>query len=399
MRGLKQFKINDMQRGTIITLCTIFILFPAFILQAGQIPAAEKGNRQRPIPCRESGKPGSDEGESEQACSRPNSGPGQDSMPGKFTVAFYNVENLFDTEDDPGVEDEAFTPASQKQWTLERYQTKIEHLGRVLTSLGAGDLPALIGLAEIENRQVMLDLIQCHHFSGAYYSIVHEDSPDERGIDVGLLYRPDKFEHLSHQSIPIRFPFDLETKVRDILHVKGLAKGGDTLHVFVNHWKSRYGGREETEKFRVYSAKVLKHHIDSILNRNPEANIIAIGDFNDEPANKSLKGTLGAQTPQNIELKSLYNLLFPKDQEGEGTYNYKYEWFMLDNFIVSGGLMQGEKGYRIAPKDVKIFDAPWLMYDNPKAGMKVPNRTYGGPNYFGGYSDHLAIYGTFHWKN
>jgi len=317
----------------------------------------------------------------------------------KFTVAFYNVENLFDTEDDPGVEDEAFTPASEKAWTLERYQTKLQHVSRVLTSLGSGDLPSIIGLAEIENRQVMLDLIHSNHFSGAYYSIVHQDSPDERGIDVGLLYRPDKFKHLSHQSIPIRFPFDRETKVRDILHVKGLAKGGDTLHVFVNHWKSRYGGRKETEKFRIYSARVLKHHTDSILNQNPEANIIAIGDFNDEPANISLKETLGAKTPQNIQLKGLYNLLSPRDQQGEGTYNYKYEWFMLDNFIVSGGMMQGEKGYAIAPENVKIFKAPWLMYDNPKAGMKVPNRTYGGPNYFGGYSDHLAIYGTFQWKN
>jgi len=334
-------------------------------------------------------------GEPQAACDSA----GQATRPEKFTVAFYNVENLFDTKDDPGVMDEEFTPASEKEWTQERYQTKIQHIGRVLTSLGDGHFPAIIGLSEVENRQVMLELIHSDQFSGAYYGVVHEDSPDERGIDVGLLYRPDQFKYLSHQSIPISFPFDPETRVRDILYVQGVAKGGDTLHVFVNHWKSRYGGREETEKFRVFSARKLKHHTDSILGRNPQAHIIAIGDFNDEPANTSLKETLGAKIPRDIQMKGLYNLLFPKDQQRMGTYNYKHEWFMLDNFIVSGGLMIGEKGYRIAPEHVKIFDAPWLMYDNPKAGMKVPNRTYGGPNYFGGYSDHLAIYGTFHWKN
>ncbi len=312
----------------------------------------------------------------------------------EFTVAFYNVENLFDTIDDPSVKDDDFTPTSEKQWTRERYQTKLKHISRVLTSMNG--YPPIIGLAETENRQVLVDLLQTRHFSGMYYSMIHHDSPDERGIDVALLYRPDKFSYLRRQFIPIHFPFDDQTKVRDILYVKGVAQGGDTLHVYVNHWKSRYGGRKETRKYRIHSAGILKEHTDSILHRDPAANIIVIGDFNDEPVNTSLQKTLQARPPENIKKGELYNMLYPKDQEGKGTYNYKYEWFMLDNFIVSAGLIKDGRGYTIQPGDVKIFDAPWVLYENPKAGMKVPNRTYGGPNYFGGYSDHLAIYGVFH---
>lgn len=315
-----------------------------------------------------------------------------------FTVAFYNVENLFDTVDDPGVQDEEFTPAGVKEWTSGRYQTKLKHIGRVLTSMGNGKAPALIGLAEVENRQVMVELIQSKPFSGAFYSVVHENSPDKRGIDVGLLYRPGSFEYLHHDAIPVKFPFDPDTKVRDILYVKGIAGGSDTLHVFVNHWKSRAGGRKETEKMRNYTAGILKRHTDSILDKNPGANILAMGDFNDEPTSASLYEILEAREPKNIRTKGLYNLLYPKDQRGKGTYNYKYEWFMLDNLIVSGGLIKDEKGYQITPQRVHIFDAPWVMYDHPKAGMKIPNRTYGGPNYFGGYSDHLAIWGTFLWQ-
>ena len=318
--------------------------------------------------------------------------------PEPFTIAFYNVENLFDTVDDPGIMDEEFTPTGEKQWTPERYQVKLRHIARVLTTLDGKHPPALIGLAEVENRQVMLDLVQTKHFSGSYYSVIHENSPDERGIDVGLLYRPDQFKYLNHQSIPITFPFEPDSRVRDILYVKGVAGGADTLHVFVNHWKSRSGGREATEQMRIYSARVLKRHTDSLLNKNPEANIVAMGDFNDEPANKSLHETLGAKQPKKIRTPKLYNLLYPKDQKGLGTYNYKYEWFMLDNLIVSGGLIKEDHGYRVKPRQVEIFDAPWVMYENPKAGMMIPNRTYGGPNYFGGYSDHLAIWGTFRWK-
>jgi predicted extracellular nuclease len=315
-----------------------------------------------------------------------------------FTVAFYNVENLFDTIDDPEIRDDEFTPSSEKNWNTERYNKKLEDLSKVLSSFSKDKNPEIIGLAEIENKDVLKDLANTKLLGDSPYSYVHYNSPDTRGIDVALLYREKQFEVISSSSIPIVFPFDRETRVRDILYVKGIA-GADTMHIYVNHWKSRYGGREATEKKRVYSARVLKNHTDSVLDENPSAKIIAIGDFNDEPLNKSLKDVLGAKSPEKVsDDYKLYNLLMEKDRKGKGTYNYQYEWFMLDNFIVSSSFLQAKEGYTIHPDSIHIYRADWVLYDNPKAGMKVPNRTYGGPNYFGGISDHLAIYGVFQLK-
>ncbi|MGM0612888.1 MAG: hypothetical protein ACQESM_05215 [Bacteroidota bacterium] len=316
----------------------------------------------------------------------------------EFAVVFYNTENLFDTKDDPDTYDEAYTPTGSKEWTTKRYQKKVNDIAKVVSSAYPDDLPEIIGLAEVENKAVLKSLLETKHFSGGYYGIVHEDSPDTRGIDVALLYKADAFNLLHNEFIPIQFPFDPESKVRDILYAKGLA-GKDTMHIFVNHWKSRAGGRKETEKKRVFSARILRAKIDSVLNKNSDAKIIAMGDFNDEPNNKSLAKVLKAKNPDKSQKdKQLYNLLYPKDKKGRGTYNYQSEWFMLDNLIVSSACIEGT-GYKISHDDVHIFDPPWVLYDHPKAGMEVPNRTYGGDNYFGGISDHLAIYGIFKLKN
>jgi predicted extracellular nuclease len=312
----------------------------------------------------------------------------------ELDMVFYNAENLFDTQDDPATMDEEFTPSGEKEWTRGRYNKKVKDVAKVLTSTDFDGIPEIVGLAEVENKRVLNALLRTEYFSGGYYGIVHKNSPDVRGIDVALLYKTDAFKLLHKDFIPIQFPFDKESKVRDILYAKGVA-GSDTLHFFVNHWKSRAGGREETEQKRTYSARVLKAQIDSILNVNADAKIVAMGDFNDEPTNKSLSKVLGAKNPEGDDKQAvLYNLMYPKDKEGKGTYSYKYEWFMLDNFIVSAACLE-ENGYHTSPENVHIFDPPWVLYDDSKAGMKVPNRTYGGDNYFGGISDHLAIYGVF----
>ncbi|MCF8335039.1 MAG: endonuclease [Bacteroidales bacterium] len=313
----------------------------------------------------------------------------------RFTVAFYNVEDLFDTRNDPNTYDDAFTPSGEKHWTAERYMQKLDHIGRVLTSLNVHEYPEIIGMAEVENRQVLLDLIRSDRFNSAYYKIVHENSPDMRGIDVAMLYRPDEFQYIQHHSIPIQFPFDPESKVRDILHIKGVAAEKDTLHVFINHWKSRAGGRKATEQKRIYSARVLKRYTDSLIHHNPKARIVIIGDFNDEPRNKSLSQVLEAECPgQEKEEGNLYNLMCEKTRDGRGTYYYRKEWYRLDNFIVSSPLLK-ERGYHISGDKVRIFDPPWVLYAPPGEGEKIPDRTYGGNDYYGGYSDHLAIYGTF----
>jgi predicted extracellular nuclease len=313
----------------------------------------------------------------------------------RFTIAFYNTEDLFDTRNDPQTHDDSYTPYGEKHWTTKRYHKKIDRIGRVLTSLNSYEYPEIIGLAEVENRRVLKDLVRSARFSDVYYGIVHENSPDTRGIDVAMLYRPDEFQYLRHQSIPIIFPFDRKSKVRDILHITGIALDKDTLDIFINHWKSRSDGKIKTQPKRIYSAKILKKHIDSLFYHKPDPNIVIIGDFNDEPDDKSLAQVLGAKCiNRDAEGKELYNLLCEEDREGRGTYNYKNKWYMLDNFMVSSALLDDEK-LTINKQQVKIFDPPWVMYKNAKAGTKVPNRTYGGNNYFGGFSDHLAIYGIF----
>ncbi len=317
----------------------------------------------------------------------------QDTENKELDMVFYNAENLFDIQNNPATLDDEFTPSGEKEWTRGRYNKKIKDVAKVLTSTDFDGLPEIVGLAEVENKRVLNALLRTEHFSGGYYGIVHKNSPDTRGIDVALLYKTDAFNLIQEDFIPIQFPFDKESKVRDILYAKGIA-GNDTLHFFVNHWKSRAGGRKETEQKRTYSARVLKAQIDSILNVNPDARIFAMGDFNDEPMNKSLSKVLGAKNPAADDKNpDLYNLMYPKDKKGKGTYNYKNEWFMLDNFIVSDACLNKD-GYHIDHENVHIFDPPWVLYDNSKAGMKVPNRTYGGDNYFGGISDHLAIYGV-----
>jgi predicted extracellular nuclease len=327
-----------------------------------------------------------------------NFGQEKDVQDKDLTIAFYNVENLFDTIDQPGVDDEEFTPGGEKEWNTKRYTKKIYDIAKVLYSMNPDDLPEIIGLSEIENKNVLNDLIKSDLLEKAHYSMVHYNSPDKRGIDVALLFAPAEFTLLKSRSVPISFPFDPATKVRDILYVKGLAKK-DTIHIFVNHWKSRYGGKKATEQKRVYSARILKNQTDSIFRKNPQAKIAIVGDFNDEPSDKSLNNTLEASSPaKNTQKQELFNLLYPLDKKGKGTYNYKYEWYMLDNFIVSSSFLNAENGYVIQPGNVHIHKPEWLLFDHPKAGMKIPDRTYGGPNYYGGYSDHLAIYGTFHYK-
>jgi len=311
-----------------------------------------------------------------------------------FTVVFYNVENLFDTLDDPLTEDDEFTPGSEKNWTPERYQKKLEDISKVLSSINKKELPEIIGLCEVENRKVLQDLVKTGKLKKKEYGIVHEDSPDARGIDVALLYRKDEFKSISHKRIPVVFRFDSSLKTRDILYVKGKASGSGILHIFVNHWSSRREGRQQTEQKRIFSAVTLRKSVDSIFNLEPEAKIIIMGDFNDEPTNMSLHSVLNATNKRkNAGLRDLYNLMYDKHNfENAGTYSYKGNWNMPDNLIVSRSVITDKKNYRVDYTGGKIYRDDWIMYDNPKIGELTPNKTYGGNMYFGGVSDHLPVF-------
>ena len=310
-----------------------------------------------------------------------------------FTIAFYNVENLFDTINNPKKIDEQFLPHSDKKWNTNKYNKKINDLGKVLSSININELPELIGLCEIENKTVLSDLIKSKFLVKGNYAFVHEESPDVRGIDVALLYNKEEFKYLNHKAYNIYYNFEPETTTRDILYVYGELKNKEKLHIFVNHWSSRRGGAKESEPKRLHTAKILRMAVDSVLKTNKKAKIVILGDFNDMPTNSSLHKVLNATNNQRADnSQELYNLMFDKSVNGLGTYNYRGNWNMLDNVIISQSLLKNKKGYVISTDGAQIFKKSWMIYDNTKTGQMTPSKTYGGPKYYGGISDHFPVY-------
>lgn len=312
-----------------------------------------------------------------------------------FTFVFYNVENLFDTEDDPLVRDEEFLPDGDKAWHLDKYYTKIDHIARVLTGIGEWDLPEVVGLCEVENKGVLYDLVDHRLLENYGYKIIHKDSPDERGIDVALLYMNNRFVPIESQWIPICFPFDSSLRTRDILYVQGVIDSKDTLNIFINHWPSRWGGVVASMPKRLYVASVLRSVIDSIQYNNEHRNILIAGDFNDTPADSSLKSVLGAGYSEEDDALHLVNLMMPMHESGKsGTLKYKEHWEIYDQIIISPSM------FKLSYSGLKlngpfIYDAPFLLQEDERyLGIK-PYRTYSGPRYLGGFSDHLPVYISF----
>jgi predicted extracellular nuclease len=310
---------------------------------------------------------------------------------GQFKIAFYNTENTFDTIDDPNKTDEDFLPTSKVAWTAERYHQKLNNIARALISIDSINLPAVAGLAEVENITVLNELITRTGLKRGNYQAILEEGSDPRGIDVALIYRKEIMKYIGHKAYPSAQSF----KTRCILYVRLADSKKDTFHLFVNHWKSRTGGASETESQRVENARNLKHLTDSLLARNPKANIVIMGDLNDEPNNKSLSEGLGALKPgKKISSTGLYNLMYERFLQGEGTLFYK-DWDLFDQFVVSGNLIMIKKGKGavILSPYAYIFKPDWLLYKT-KTGEMVPNRTASSKDYFGGFSDHLPVYLT-----
>jgi len=314
----------------------------------------------------------------------------------EFTIIFYNVENLFDTEDDPLTDDNEFTPDSEKSWDHDKYGKKLKDIARVLSSVNSSDLPEIIGLCEIENRKVLEELVNIRSLRKGNYSIVHSESPDNRGIDVALLYRADEFSVHESESVPVIFPFDSSMTTRDILYVTGKEKDGESFYFFVNHWSSRGQGEKETEPKRIYAAVTLRKKIDALMNRDPHAKIVIMGDFNDEPTNRSIFEMLIANNKRkNASERELYNLMYDLHNiDNAGTYFYRGNWNMLDQLIVSQSLLREKTGYHTGFDSGKILKQQWMLYHDQQFDEYVPNKTYGGPEYYGGISDHLPVYVT-----
>ncbi len=313
-------------------------------------------------------------------------------------IMFYNVENLFDTENDSLKNDDEFLPEGAKFWSKRKYYDKLNKIASVIVSVGGWQNPEIIGLCEVENRRVLDDLFNKTGLQNLNYGIIHKESPDKRGIDVALLYKHKYFKPLSYRAINVSFEKSPNSTTRDILYVKGLTKNKDSLHIFINHWPSRWGGQMATEHKRISAAKTLRTAVDSILNKDEFAKIIIMGDLNDYPDNKSVIDVLNANAKFNaIENNTLYNLTaFIEDTHNIGSHKHKGEWGVLDQIIVSGALLNAEKGVKTTKEDAYIFNADFLQIEDESFAGKKNFRTYLGYRYKGGYSDHLPVFLDLH---
>ena len=303
-----------------------------------------------------------------------------------YTIAFYNLENLFDTFDDAYTNDNDFLPESDKHWTEKRYRKKIRKLGQVISQIGektSGKVPAIVGLAEVENRLVVNDLIDSSSLKDHDYDIVHYDSPDERGIDVALIYNKTYFEVTSSEV----FALDLFDKdgsrdyTRDILLVEGLLNG-EKIHVLVNHWPSRREGVELTDPARLIASNKVVEIIHKINTEDNNAKIIVMGDFNDNPNNNSIKNM--------IQAHDLYNPMSNLPTYTRGSLNHRKEWNLFDQILFSTNFFEYNEG-KHSFSQVNIFDKDFLkQYKGKYKGS--PFRTYAGYKYKGGFSDHFPVY-------
>ncbi len=308
----------------------------------------------------------------------------------ELRIAFYNVENLFDTIDDPITNDEEFLPNGKQKWDSKKYNHKLDQMSRVLSSIDSTELPAIIGLCEVENRLVVEDLINHPELKDGNYDIIHKESPDFRGIDVALIYRTDLFTPIENMWINISFPFDTAYTTRDILYSKGLVYGTEIIHLFVNHWTSRWGGAEVTEVKRIHIAKIIKSYTDQILEVDPDANIVIMGDLNDNPTDKSITEHLQANKVESkINAQTLYNTSTSSFLNGEGTLYYR-SWDLFDQMIVSGNLLDAENGLVLSSNEINIYKPDWVLFTDNN-GVKRPSRTASGGRYYGGFSDHLPV--------
>jgi hypothetical protein len=305
-------------------------------------------------------------------------------------LMFYNVENFFDIFDDTLKDDNDFLPDGLMRWNKSRYTQKVNSVYKVITAAGEWDPPAIIGLCEVEKRKILEDLTTLTYLSKFNYGIIHEESPDSRGIDVCLIYRKELAELLCYRYL-IPTDYNAETfATRSILYSKWLIKG-DTIHLFLNHWPSRRGGVLAGEPKRERIAMMLRIKTDSILDiQKGEAKIIIAGDFNCTPADNEVS-ILTEDDSIRESSNKIVNLTADLSRKGSGTYRYQGTWEMIDQIMVSASLLYSKKGICTRPDLLKIFKPEFLLVKDPKYPGYTPFSTYSGYRYQGGFSDHLPV--------
>jgi predicted extracellular nuclease len=311
--------------------------------------------------------------------------------PGHLQVMFYNVENFFDPFDDTLTRDDEFTPEGEKNWSYAKFIDKAVKISRVIIACGEDKPPSIVGLAEIENRFVLEKLVYETPLNSLRYGIVHKDSPDWRGIDVALIYRKEEVVIDTFYYLPVVLGNE-DSKTRDILIVQSIVFEADTLLIAVNHWPSRYGGAATSSSKRMIASSTLKAHLDSISMERHELNIIIMGDFNDEPSDPSLKAIIEKDIMGRNGQTARLNNLMTGISKDKGTAKYNGHWHMFDQLIVSENLLMEESGLCVKNKKAAILAAAFLLEaDNSHLGEK-PFRTFNGPAFHNGYSDHLPVY-------
>lgn len=325
-----------------------------------------------------------------------------------FRVVSYNVENLFDVSHDTLKNDCEFLPNAVRHWDYFKYKKKLDAIARTLVAIGEWTPPALVALCEVENDSVLRDLTRYSLLREAGYRYLMTDSPDERGIDVALLYRRSCFKPLAWQSISVGRVGKERRPTRDILHVSGLLPNMDTLDVFVCHFPSRSGGAKESEPARLQVAGRLRQAVDSLFKLRSYPQLLLMGDLNDYPHCRSIRDVLqAALPPQCLQTESivadslrscrLYHLLARKTATDKdfGSYKYQGEWGLLDHIIVSGNLLRPDASFTTDEHHAHVALFPFLLHEDRKYGGRQPFRTYHGMRYQGGYSDHLPVWAEF----
>ncbi|HHV84487.1 MAG TPA: endonuclease/exonuclease/phosphatase family protein [Petrimonas sp.] len=305
-----------------------------------------------------------------------------------YSVAFYNLENLFDTEDDELNDgDDEFLPTSSYNWTTEKYEKKLDNLARVLSRIGREYCPvgpAVIGVTEVENRRVLEDLVKRPAIENMKLGIIHEDSPDRRGIDVGLLYNPDLFRVESYKTFPFQWE-DSSYVTRDHLLVTGIL-AGERVHLIVNHWPSRYGSK--SSKLREAAAAGVNAIIDSIYTTDSDAKVIIMGDLNDDPKDKSCRVVLNAKKNSNEVLPGgLFNPMWRLYDQGIGSLAYQGKWSLFDQIIINYPFL-GNNFTDLKFWKPEIFNRDFLI-EKEGRNKGYPHRTFSGSSFINGYSDHL----------
>ncbi len=307
-------------------------------------------------------------------------------------IAFYNVENFFDYFDDSTRNDDAFTPRGMNHFTKERYERKVKNLFKSISALGSAQPLAILGLCEVENPKVLLDLTRGTPLRVHKYKHIFHKSADARGISVAMIYRADLFEVLEHRPIPLIIPPDSVSRTRDFLYVKGVLFQTDTLHIIICHFPSKYGGLMQTKERRAFAGRLLREKVDSIFLQNPRANIITMGDFNDEPSDESMSVAYRARCDtSNFQPGDMLNLMCRFEGKG-GSHKYQETWSIIDQMMISKSLIRGLVGISVIEQKAHIFSPDFLLQDDPVNMGKKPFRTYVGPRYIGGFSDHLPIF-------